>query len=55
MTKNEKQRATIFINPALLKHAKAQSIVEEISLTKLIEKALIKYLPRETVIKKAEI
>lgn len=55
MTKIEKQRATIFLNPALLKHAKAQAIVEEISLTSLIEKALAKYLPKETVIRKADI
>lgn len=55
MTKKEKQRVTIFLSPGLLKHAKAQAIVEEISLTALIEKALIKYLPKETIIKKAEI
>lgn len=52
MTNNNKQRLTLFINPALAKHAKAQAIVEELSLTALIEKALIKYLPKETVIKK---
>ena len=55
MTKNEKQRVTIFLNPALIKHAKAQAIVEDINLTSLIEKALIKYLPRETVLRKANI
>jgi hypothetical protein len=55
MTKNEKQRVTIFLNPAILKHAKAQAVVEDLSLTTLIEKALIKYLPKETVIRKAEI
>lgn len=54
MTKNKKQRVTLFLNPSLLKHAKAQAIVEEISLTILAEKALIKYLPKETIIKKAE-
>lgn len=52
MTKNKKQRATIFLDPDLLKHAKAQAIIEETSLTILIEKALIKYLPTETIIKK---
>jgi len=52
MTNNNKQRLTLFINPALTKHAKAQAIVEELSLTNLVEKALINYLPKETVIKK---
>ncbi len=55
MTKNEKQRVTIFLHHALLKQAKAQAIVEDLSLTTLIEKALVKYLPRETVIRKADI
>lgn len=52
MTKNDKQRVTLFLNPGLLKHARAQAIVEEISLTILVEKALSKYLPKETIIKK---
>jgi len=55
MTNNNKQRITLFINPAIAKHAKTQAIVEELSLTALVEKALINYLPRETVIKKPEI
>ena len=55
MTTNNKQRVTIFLNPKLLKHAKAQAVIEDISLTTLIEKALIKILPKETVIKKIEI
>lgn len=55
MTTNEKQRVTLFLNPNLLKQAKAQAIVEEMSLTDLVERSLIKYLPRETTIKKAEI
>jgi len=55
MTTNEKQRVTLFLNPKMLKHAKAQAIVEEMSLTDLVERALIKYLPKETIIKKAEI
>ena len=55
MTINTKQRVTLFINPAIAKHARAQAVVEELSLTNLIEKALIKYLPKETVIKKADI
>ena len=55
MTTNEKQRVTLFINPDLLKQAKAQAIIEEMSLTELVERALTKYLPKETIIKKAEI
>lgn len=55
MTTDDKQRLTLFINPSIAKHARAQAIVEEISLTNLVEKALIKYLPKETVIKKIEI
>jgi len=54
MTKNKKQRVTLFLNHDLLKHAKAQAIVEETSLTILTEKALVKYLPKETIIKKAD-
>ncbi len=52
---NAKQRITLFINPAIVKHAKAQAIIEELSLAGLVEKALINYLPKETVIKKVEI
>jgi len=52
---SNKQRLTLFINPAIAKHAKAQAIVEESSLTALVEKALINYLPKETVIRKADI
>lgn len=52
MATNTKQRTTLFINPLLIKQAKAQAVLEDISLTNLIEKALIKYLPHETVIKK---
>jgi hypothetical protein len=50
-----KQRITLFIKPAIAKHAKAQAIVEDVTLTELIEKALIQYLPIETVIKKIDI
>lgn len=52
MTTVQKQRITLFLNSLISKHAKAQAVVEEISLTSLVEKALIKYLPRETIIKK---
>lgn len=55
MTTNDKQRVTLFLNPNLLKHAKAQAVVDDLSLSDLIEKALNKYLPKETVIKKADI
>ncbi|MCX5751780.1 MAG: hypothetical protein NT099_09000 [Candidatus Saganbacteria bacterium] len=54
MTNDKKQRVTLFLNPSIAKHARAQAVVEEITLTRLVEKALIKYLPKETVIKKAE-
>ena len=55
MTTTKKQRITLFINPSIAKHAKAQAIVEEKTLTTLIELALIKYLPKKTVIEKAKI
>ncbi len=55
MTANKKQRLTLFLNPLIAKHAKAQAIVEEITLTHLVERALVDYLPKETVIKKIEI
>jgi len=54
VTTNKQQRITLFINHSLVKHAKAQAVVEEISLADLIEKALINYLPKETVIKRVE-
>jgi len=55
MTTGNKQRITLFLNPDLAKHAKAEAVVEEITLTDLVERALVKYLPKETVIKKVEI
>lgn len=55
MTTIDKQRVTLFVNPDLLTHARAQAIVEGRSLTELAERALIKYLPKETVIKKIKI
>ena len=55
VTIDDKQRVTIFINPAIAKHARAQAVVEETTLTDLVEKALTKYLPEETIIKKLEI
>ncbi len=55
MTTKDKQRITLFINPHIAKQAKAQAVVEELSLTNFVEKALSSYLPKETVIKKVEI
>jgi hypothetical protein len=55
MTNNNKKRLTLFINPAIAKHARAQAVLEELSLTALVERALINYLPKETIIKKAYI
>ncbi|MCX6761224.1 MAG: hypothetical protein NTY33_00015 [Candidatus Moranbacteria bacterium] len=54
-TTNKRQRVTLFINPSIAKHAKAQAIVEDITLTALIERALIGYLPKKTIIEKAKI
>ncbi len=50
-----KQRVTLFVNPSILKQAKAQAVVDELSLTALVEKALTNYLPKETVIRKLQI
>ena len=55
MATNNKYRLTLFINPAITTHAKAQAIVEGTSLTNLVERALISYLPKKTVIKKVHI
>lgn len=46
---------TLFIKPEVLKHGRAQAIVEDITLTQLVTKALIAYLPIVTVIKKVEL
>ena len=54
MTTDGKQRITLFVNHSLARHAKAQAIVEDITLTYLVEKALTRYLPKETVIRKGE-
>jgi len=55
MATSDKQRVTLFLNPNLLTHARAQAIVEGRNLTELVERALIQYLPKETVIKKIKI
>jgi len=54
-TNNDRQRVTLFLNPDLLKQAKAQAVIEEFSLTSLVERALVKYLPKETILKKADL
>ena len=54
-TLNNKQRVTLFLNPKLLRHARAQAVLEDITLTELVKKALIDYLPEEIVIKKSEL
>lgn len=54
MTAKIKKRLTLFLNPELLIQARAQAAVKTISLTELVEKALLKYLPKETIIKKPE-
>lgn len=54
MTNKKKQRVTLFLNPELLKRAKVQAVVEEISLTVLVEKVLTKYLPKEITISKVD-
>ena len=55
MTTLDSKRITLFINPSIVKQARVQAVVEELSLTDLVEKALTKYLPKEIIIKKAEI
>ena len=55
MTKSKDKRVTLFINPSIVKHARAQAVVEDLTLTDLVERALLKYLPKETVLRKAEI
>jgi len=55
MITNTKQRVTLFLNPGLLRFARAQAVVEGLTLTTLAEKALIQYLPKETIIKRSDI
>lgn len=51
----QKQRMTLFMNHFVVTHAKAQALVENTTLTNLVEKALIAYLPLEIIIKKIKI
>lgn len=55
MTTSAKQRLTLFINPAIATQAKAEAIIKNITLTNLVEKALINYLPKVTIIKKPDL
>lgn len=55
MTTSSKHRTTLFMNPSIAKQARAQAVVEEITMTALVEKALVKYLPKMTVIRKIEL
>lgn len=55
MTTTSHQRVTLFIHPAIAKQARAQAVIEDLTLTKLVENALIKYLPKITIIKKTVI
>lgn len=52
MTANKLQRVTIFLNSSVVKQAKAQAIIEDLNLSKLVEKALVKFLPEKIVINK---
>lgn len=52
MIHSDKKRITIFLKKDLIIQAKAQALVEDISLTALIEIALVNYLPTETLIKR---
>lgn len=52
MTTSKRQRLTLFLHPDIIKHSKAQAIVEGKTLTALVEESLIAYLPKQTVIKK---
>ena len=47
MTTSKTSRITLFINSFIAKHARAQAIYDELSLSKLVEKALIAYLPKD--------
>jgi hypothetical protein len=55
MTTTTGQRTTLFIKPSLVKFARAQAILEDLTFTQLVEKALINYLPAETIIRKEEL
>jgi hypothetical protein len=52
---SDKKRVTLFLDPSITKHAKAQAVVEDLTLTNLVEMALVHYLPQETLVKKPEL
>lgn len=54
-TSSPKQRVTVFLNSKLLIQAKAQAVIQDLTLTLLVEKALNQYLPAEIVIKKPQL
>jgi hypothetical protein len=54
MTTDKKQRVTLFVDPSLVRQARAQALVEESTLTELVEKSLHCYLPKEVIIRKQE-
>ncbi len=51
----KKQRTTLFLHPQVVKHARAEAVVQNTTLTSLVEKALIAYLPKVIIIKKPQI
>jgi hypothetical protein len=57
MTNNSKSkhRVTLFLDSNILKQAKLHAIVEEISLSALLERILVKHLSEKINIHKAEI
>ena len=55
MLTSDKKRVTLFLKPSVLKHARAEAIVEDITLTQIVEKALVAYLPTEIILKKTEV
>lgn len=54
MTTTKKQRVTLFIKPGIIKQAKVQAILEELTLTAFVEKVLVTHLPEKIVIKTPE-
>lgn len=54
MSSIAKKRLTLFLNPAIIKHARVQAVFEELTLAALVEKAIVQYLPKEIIIKKVE-
>lgn len=52
ITSDGKQRITLFVKPSVVKHARAQAVIEDLTLTGIVEKALNAYLPKEIIIKK---